>query len=155
MKRLLIIAFSALLFTACSKDKFGSVPEIKYKSISPDIFYSDNTSEFGHPILTIRLRDAEGDFGPLSGNDSSYVYVKNTYVNPAREDSFLFPKIVGIPKKNLDIDVTVDIKSVALGSGLNLPEPVIDTVFFEVYVKDFAKNKSNVVQAGPLYIITP
>lgn len=153
MKFIPAFAFICLLFTGCKKGDFNTVPVISFKSIEPNVFQTDNVTPLGHPMLTITLKDAEGDFGFQDGFDTSYVYVKNTFLIPALEDSFKFPPLSGIDRKNLDVDVSVDLKALALGSGL--PGPNVDTLYFEVYVKDFAKNKSNVVQAGPLYLVTP
>lgn len=153
MKYLLAIIGISLLALGCNKGDFNTVPVITFKSIEPNAFQTDNVTPLGHPMLTITLKDAEGDFGFNDGFDTSYVYVKNMFFNPALEDSFKFPTLSGIDRKNLSVDVSVDLKALALGSGL--PGPNVDTIYFEVYVKDFAKNKSNVVQAGPLYLVTP
>ncbi|HMT96635.1 MAG TPA: hypothetical protein PKC62_08105 [Ferruginibacter sp.] len=153
MKYLLAIIGISLLALGCNKGDFNTVPVITFKSIEPNAFQTDNVTPLGHPMLTITLKDAEGDFGFNDGFDTSYVYVKNMFFTPALEDSFKFPTLSGIDRKNLSVDVSVDLKALALGSGL--PGPNVDTIYFEVYVKDFAKNKSNVVQAGPLYLVTP
>lgn len=153
MKYLLAIIGISLLASGCNKGDFNTVPVITFKSIEPNAFQTDNVTPLGHPMLTITLKDAEGDFGFNDGFDTSYVYVKNMFFTPALEDSFKFPTLSGIDRKNLSVDVSVDLKALALGSGL--PGPNVDTIYFEVYVKDFAKNKSNVVQAGPLYLVTP
>jgi len=133
---------------SCGKDKFNSVPEIKFTSISPNVI--SNSSFPGQIDLTFQLKDAEGDFGVGGGQDSSFVYVKN--ITTSQElDSFKFPVLNGISRKNLDVEVTANILRDAKPS--NIPAPYTDTLYFEIYVKDNAGHKSNVEQAGPLYYI--
>ncbi|MFZ1527724.1 MAG: hypothetical protein WAT19_03175 [Ferruginibacter sp.] len=151
MKKLMCIIAAGVLLIACSKDKFNTVPEIKFKSLSPDFFNGGLITNVVTPQLTIKLTDAEGDFG-----DTSYVYVKNLRNDPVTLDSILFPEIVGISKKNLDVNVTVDFKGghdLLRSPPRPLPRPYYDTVFYEVYVKDQAKNKSNIISVGPVYLL--
>ncbi len=50
------------------------------------------------------------------------------------------------------MDVNVLLRSVLVNSGR--PRPFVDTLYFEVYVTDFAKNKSNVIKTDkPVYLI--
>lgn len=153
MRYILILAVIALGFLGCKKDKFNTVPEIKFKKISPDTWYSNNLTTDG-PVLTFTLTDAEGDFGFNDNADTSYVYVKNITIPPFRLDSLKFPVLTSLSRKNLNVDIEVNIRSV-LANTLGRPRPYTDTLQFEVYVKDFAKNKSNVILAQPLYYITP
>ena len=133
---------------ACNKDKFDSVPVIEYKSITPNAIISGTFPD--RIELAIQLKDAEGDFGLDVNDDTSFVYVKN--ITTSQElDSFKFPVLNGITRKNIDVEVVANILRDAKPS--NIPAPYTDTLFFEVYVKDYAGHKSNVVQAGPLYYI--
>ena len=154
MRYILIFAVIALGFLSCNKDKFNTVPEIKFKNISPDTWYSNNLDPTQGPILTINLTDAEGDFGFKDNSDTSYVYVKNIKVAPFRIDSLKFPILTAISGSKLDVDIEVNLRSV-LAKTIRPLRPYTDTLQFEVYVKDFAKNKSNVLTVGPVYYITP
>lgn len=154
MRYILILAVIALGFLGCKKDKYNTVPEIKFKKISPDTWYSNNFDPTQGPVLTFTLTDAEGDFGFNNNADTSYVYVKNIKVPPFRIDSLKFPVLTSLSRTNLNVDVEVNIRSV-LANTLGRPRPYTDTLQFEVYVKDFAKNKSNVILAQPVYYITP
>ena len=158
--RYLFFAFIACLaFTACNKDKYTSAPQIKFKSITSP-FYSN--SLFDKPILIIELTDAEGDFGFKEGKDTSYVFVKNTR-SPFKLDSFKFPSTLSKAiKKNFKGDVEIDLRGDGTGGSNALPgppptsqRPYTDTVYYEVYVKDFAKHKSNVIRTSdPFLYIT-
>lgn len=154
MRYILIFAVIAMGFLSCNKDKFNTVPEIKFKNISPDTWYSNNLDPTQGPILTINLTDAEGDFGFKDNSDTSYVYVKNIKVPPFRIDSLKFPILTAISGSKIDVDVEVNLRSV-LAKTIRPIRPYTDTLQFEVYVKDFAKNKSNVLTVGPVYYITP
>ena len=139
---ILAVAFAAFC-VSCNKNKYTTAPQIKFKSItSPFIFTLDVKQS---PILTIEITDAEGDIGFKDGKDTSYVYVKNLTIPPFLSDSFQFPKSISTVKgKDFKADVDVAIRSI-LATSANAA-PYTDTLFFEVYVKDFAKNKSNVIR---------
>jgi hypothetical protein len=155
MRYILILAVIALGFLGCKKDKFNTVPEITFKSVSPDTWYTTNLDPT-RPVLTFKLRDAEGDFGFNNNKDTSYVYIKNIKVPPFRIDSLKFPVLSGFSRSNLDVDVEVSINSVLASTYTSgRPRPYTDTLQFEVYVKDFAKNKSNVLLVQPVYFIVP
>lgn len=143
-----------VLFTTCKKDKFTTVPQISFKSISPNVWFTNSTSRPG-PQLTIKLTDTEGDFGFAVGKDSSYVYIKNISFSPFGIDSLEFPDLGNAKRSNLDAEVSFDLlggRGIFYGSGISRRT---DTVYFEIYVKDFAKNKSNVIKSGPLYLVNP
>jgi hypothetical protein len=142
--RYTIISILLLLgFGACKKDNFTTAPQIKFKSISPDFAASNITTvnKESAPKLTIEVTDAEGDLGFIIGKDTSRVYVKNLKSNNI--DSFNFPDLQTGAGKNFKADVVVNLfDALECVSG---PRPRTDTLYFEVYVKDFAKNKSNVI----------
>lgn len=151
MRYILIIAVIAFGFSGCKKDKYNTVPEITFKKIDPNTFSSTNLDPNAGPILTIKLTDAEGDFGFNDNHDTSYVYVKNLSIAPYKQDSLKFPVLTGIEKKNLNIELDVNLRGVLASSTRPLPH--VDTLRFEVYVKDFAKHKSNVIIAEPVYYL--
>lgn len=147
-----MLGLLSIFFVGCEKDKYTSVPQIKFESIEPNpIVFS--TAGGNLPILTIKLTDSEGDFGLRAGSDTSYVYVKNITVPPFKSDSLKFPDLADANRKNLNAEVEVGIKNLMVPSSR--PRPHWDTLYFEVYVRDFAKNKSNVIQAGPVYFYVP
>jgi len=160
--RYLFFAFVACVaFTACNKDKYTSAPQIKFKSITSPF---NSNSLYDKPVLIIELTDLEGDFGFKEGKDTSYVFVKNTR-SPFRLDSFKFPSTLSKAiKKNFKGDVEIDLRGDGTAGSNALPgpppagfrRPYTDTVYYEVYVKDFAKHKSNVIKTSdPFLYITP
>ena len=105
--------------------------------------------------MSFQLWDAEGDFGFQDGKDTSYVYVK-TYLNniPRGEDSLKFPSLPGINRSNLNVDINVLLSTLLITySDLNVPQT--DTFTFDVYVRDFANNKSNTITTDPVYYYVP
>ena len=152
MRYTLLFTIAILGFTACKKDKYTSAPQISFKSIEPDVWDNSNLNPTAGPILKFHLTDAEGDFGFQNGKDTSYAYIKNITIPPYKIDSVKFPVLPNQIKKNLSVDVEVLIRSVLANSGR--PRPYVDTLYFEVYVKDFAKNKSNVIVTDkPVYLV--
>ena len=150
---LLILILIAGL-AACKKDKFTTAPQISYKSIQNN--YISANIPIGPPngqqppILTIHVTDSEGDIGFVDNADSAYIYVKNLLAN--RRDSFKFPDLRGISGKNFACDVDIDLTRL-MQPGPR-PAPKTDTLYFETYVKDFAKNKSNTIVSGdPVYFV--
>ena len=153
MRYILSIAAVVMLFSACKKDKFTTVPQISFKSVKPSTAFSNipfNQQQI--PVLTINVTDAEGDLGFNTGKDTSMIYLKNLL--NGKQDSLLLPNISTAATKNFQGDVAVDLSSV-LGPSTR-PRPKTDTLYFEVYIKDFAKNKSNVIKTSdPVFYITP
>ena len=132
MRTTFLLAFLILVFSACKKDKFTTAPQISYKSISPiDISFSTNAI----PILTFSITDAEGDL-----DNTAYIYITNKLTN--RFDSLPFPIIQSSSKKDFKADVEVELN---LGHNCTPVSNVTDSIYYEIYVKDAAKNKSNII----------
>jgi hypothetical protein len=157
------------IIAGCGKASSDGVPEIKFKKVTEE--FRTNVSvtapEYVAPTLTIQLRDANGDFGFEDGKDTSYIYVKNISVPPFKSDSFKFPEILkklpkGTLKNFVDVDISLNGNNSGVGSlaYLRFTAPttgrIVDSSFYEVYVKDFKKNKSNVIITDkPLLVIRP
>ncbi|MEO6538937.1 MAG: hypothetical protein ABIT07_01350 [Ferruginibacter sp.] len=154
MRILLCIAVLLLMLSSCKKDKYTTAPQIKFNSIKPNVAFSNSLDPNSGPVLSIQLTDREGDFG-FSIKDTSYVYVKNITIVPNKTDSFKFPAgLSSVNRKDLNVEVNVLINSVLQTS--NRPNrPYTDTLYFEVYVQDFAKNKSNIITTSPVFYISP
>lgn len=148
MKYILFTLCLTFLFYSCKKSDGNSAPEIKFKKVTSPYVNSSGTT----PILTLSVKDADGDFGFTNGADSSFVFIKNISYSPFKLDSFKFPSNLGTANiVNSWVQVEVEInKSGNLGlnpiSGSTRQSPKVDTIFFEVYMKDFKKNKSNVIR---------
>jgi hypothetical protein len=152
MYKVILFIVICFVFVSCKKENYTTQPQISFLSITPSTWYSDNPSLTG-PQLSFKLTDAEGDFG-FQDTSISFVYIRleNDTLNPP--DSLAFPNIPIPNKSNLNVEVSVDIAT-ALPPP-HFPRPFTDSLHFELYVKDFAGNKSNVIKSTtPFYFITP
>jgi hypothetical protein len=152
MRYSLLFAIAILFFTACKKDKYTTAPQITFKSFRPA--EGSNYSQAGDPpIMVLEVTDAEGDLGFISTTEQSKVYVKNTLTGKV-DSSYVFPDLRSISKSNFKANIEVGLFSVMGGRPTtpSLPRPYQDTLHFEVYVKDFAKNKSNVILTDKQFI---
>lgn len=153
MRNTIIIFIISLIAVSCGKDKYTSAPQIQFKSVSPNRVSSGviiGSPEI--PLITLNVTDAEGDLGFKTGKDTSYIYIKNLLIN--RLDSFVLPDIESVTTKNFQADIRINTFDILRGSSR--PRPKVDTLYFEIYVKDFAKNKSNVITTrDPIFYVTP
>lgn len=152
MRASLFLAITFFIFTSCNKDKYTTAPQIKFKSISPDFAASNLTTvnKESAPKLTIEITDAEGDIGFIAGKDTSLIFIKN--LKSGNLDSFLLPDIKTSSVKNFKGDVVVNLFDALDCIDPGPIRPRTDTTFYEVYVTDFAKNKSNVIRTDkPVY----
>ena len=160
MSKYISILFLTVVLMSCKKDKYTTAPQISFISLSPDYFNSINLYNSG-PVLSLQLTDAEGDLGLRSYEDTCFVYVKNLSVPKITDsvpfyetDSIPFPDLSGIASpKNMNVRMDVELRNIRYSDNPN--RPFTDTIFFEVYVKDFAGNKSNLIKTPtPLYLVT-
>ncbi|MBP9097996.1 MAG: hypothetical protein KBF74_04210 [Ferruginibacter sp.] len=135
------------IFSACKKDKFTTQPQIEYKSVDPNYTSIDLGAVI--PDITFKVTDLEGDLGLKAGSDTAFIYLDNrlTGVNH-KFDSLPFPDLKLSAGKRFEGEVKVSINKVLRCIPLPNGAQHIDTLYFDIYVKDFAKNKSNVITTG-------
>ncbi|HSN59439.1 MAG TPA: hypothetical protein VLR49_00785 [Ferruginibacter sp.] len=152
MRNTLFIVCLLFVFSACKKDKFTTIPQIKFVNLTPDVASSDiliTQKEFA-PKLIFKITDAEGDFGSTSLDDSSMIYVKHLLTNNI--DSFRFPNLQAATKKDFNAEITINLFDALECYSPGPARPRTDTIFYEFYVQDAKKNKSNIVRTEkPLY----
>ncbi len=147
MRYSLLFTLVILVFTACKKDKFTTAPQIKFKKLSHNAVNLSPTSAV--PVITLNVTDAEGDLGKNS-TDTAFIYMKNLLTNDF--DSLPFPDLQTAGKSNFQADVDITITKVLKCRSLPGNPLHTDTLYFEFYIKDFAKNKSNVITTPePVY----
>lgn len=144
MRNSILLLFVFIVFASCKKDKFTTAPQLKFVSVQPS-FTTDNLGSTV-PTLTFEITDQEGDIGFRNGLDTSFIYMKNNLTG--NFDSLAFPDLETAGKSSFQAEVTI-----SLGKVLKCkPQPGgiehTDTLFFDIYVTDFAKNKSNVMTSG-------
>ena len=141
--RLISSLILIMLLFSCNKDKFSDEPKITFKEFDRA---EGSTQDFvgSAPHIIIEVTDGNGDLGLIPNKDTALVFIKNLLTN--KLDSFPFPNIGSSGTKNLKCEVKVSLLETMPGRSLPTSQrPYMDTIFFEVYVTDFAKNKSNVI----------
>ncbi len=162
MRYLIIAILVSAIFFSCKKSDGNSAPKVKFKSITEEIFGGGSSATGIRPILVLEVSDDDGDLGFNEGKDTSYIFIKNLTVAPFRIDSFKFPASLSqLPKSTFKSfqDVEIDLNK----NTNRMAYPLItstsgarDTAFYEVYVRDFGKNKSNVIKTDkPLVFVIP
>lgn len=155
MRNTIIIFFISFIAVSCGKDKYTTTPQIKYKSVNPNVLRSNiPNGQQTVPQLTIELTDSEGDLGFTSGKDTAFVYIRSIInsLPDIQVDSFIMPDLKSVSTKNFQAEMLITPPF----KRSTLPSPKTDTLTYEIYVKDFAKNKSNVITTGdPVYYIIP
>ena len=146
-----VIILLSILLISCGKDRFTVEPQIEFKKFKPNIFYSSTTMNQveKQPYIIFELRDGDGDIG-FSDEDTSKIVIKN--VSTGKESQYKFPDFGG-KTKDLQTDMEIGLFDVMGAIPKTLPRPYTDTISFEVYVRDHAGHKSNVIHAAPFYYV--
>ena len=151
MRYTFLFTIAILFFTACKKDKYTTAPQISYRSINPNIVLTNIPFGQPMPVLTLNITDAEGDLG-LTDTDTSKIFIKNL-VTGKIDSTLLFPDLSGGTSKKFKADIEITLNTAIILEGTTRPSPKIDTLFYEVYIKDFAKNMSNIIRTtDPVFI---
>ena len=142
MRFTLVLVILVLAIVGCKKDKFTTAPQIRFLSVDPNYARSDLTPSQSYlaPKITLEITDAEGDFGYRENTDTSLVYLKNLKTDLL--DSLIFPDIRLSGTKNFKAEIEVNLFKTL---RCLIPGPRVDTLYYEVYITDFAGNKSNVI----------
>ena len=151
--RLFIICFAIVVLAGCGKDKFTTAPQIKFQSLNPNAWRAGNTSVDKDiaPKIKIRLTDAEGDVGFKPDSDTSWIFIRRT--NNTTWDSLRLPAI-SFTGKSFQADVEINIFEMMRYGNCPAGGSDLDTMYFELYLQDFAKNKSNTITTeDPVYYI--
>lgn len=156
MKNILALLIVSILVSSCDKDEFTTAPQIKFISINPNFAQREGLTNLSPnvPKLTIEVTDAEGDIGGLDFTDSSLIVVRNLKSNNV--DEFRFPDLTRAQKPNFKAEITINLFSALDCVFSPVPGVRTDTIFYEIYVQDAKKNKSNVIiSTDPLFYRCP
>ncbi|RYG98490.1 MAG: hypothetical protein EON58_06995 [Alphaproteobacteria bacterium] len=151
MKFIVAIFCIAIIFSSCGKDKFTTEPQVRLKQVTNTrVAFTDGPEV--QPRIIFEVTDGDGDLG-LTDTSAARIYVKNLLTN--KEDSFNFPTLDRVAQKDFKAEVEVGLYS--LLGGTSLVRPRTDTLVFELYVRDLARHKSNVIvtSSDPVYFFTP
>ena len=144
--KILVTLFAFCFFTGCSKDKYATKPQLKYKSVNTNVLNRNQTVTF-----TLEVTDAEGDL-----QDSIWVQevVKNCPTGGGTTH-YKMPEFTAV--KNLKGDIQV---CYSYGINLNCPdifEPKCigrnDSATFKFWIQDKEKNVSDTVSSEEVVIV--
>ncbi len=152
MKAKLLIAGLILIgLAACTKDKFNTVPQLKFKSVSTNVLYPDQAIQF-----KLEYTDKEGDIQDsiyiekitrnCSSSNFSGLYAIPTDVPEVKDSkgemiiTFAYGVNLGYPA----------IKEPACGTASN---PINDSCVFRFALKDKANNVSDTISSPEIVLI--
>lgn len=140
MRYIVLVAFFIFLFASCSKDKFNTIPSLKYKNANTNILSRGQTL-----VLTLSFTDAEGDL-----TDS--IAVQEVVSKPCANGNgfianYAIPEFPTGKNQKGDILVTFSYNDVNPKCERN------DTALFKFVLKDKAQNKSDTAVSEPIVII--
>lgn len=144
MRYFIACALFAFVFSSCKKDNYTTAPQIAYISVNPN-YVDGRVTNTPDARVNFEIRDGEGDIGLNAGKDTSFIYMRNLLTND--EDSLrLFPDLTTVTTKNFKAVISASLGKVTKckprpGGGYHT-----DTLYFEIYVRDFKRNKSNVIK---------
>ncbi|RYY65312.1 MAG: hypothetical protein EOO13_17385 [Chitinophagaceae bacterium] len=146
MKNVLLFVCLFTVLASCKKDKFETVPQIEFTDMKNSVqtrnLLSNERDQAA--ILVMKVTDAEGDFGSNTPEDSSWIVIKHLLSN--RVDSVRFPDLSRAPKTNFDAEVSVNLFDFTECFDPGPLRPRVDTIFYDVYIRDQKNHKSNTIR---------
>lgn len=145
MKNTLLIVCLLVGIASCKKDKFTTDPQVSFVDVKQNVMTRNLFSNEKHlaPILILKVTDAEGDFGSSSSTDSSWIVIKHLLSNNI--DSLRFPDLSRAPKNNFEAEVSVNLFDFTECYSPGPVTPRVDTIFYDVYIRDSKNHKSNII----------
>jgi hypothetical protein len=154
MKRIIAITLFTAVLVACNKDKFQTKPQIKIKSVTPNIVPVNGTVS-----VILQFTDKEGDV-----SDSIIVVRERT-----NQKSPIIPAIIQTPipsfpnstEGEIQVFMPYQTSQTALIAGIpaipipgtgNPPEKEPDTLSLKFVVRDKAGNKSDTASTSVIVI---
>jgi hypothetical protein len=148
---LVLMATATLILGACKKKaNIGTSPIITYQRLVPNTVQSGSAKDTVNIIFTIQ--DGDGDIGNDPQTGVHDIYLKDSRSN--QENPYFLPTIPSdaiIPGEGINAACTLRVYA-SLFLLLRPDHPDGDTLDYEIYVKDKAGHKSNVIKTDKIYI---
>lgn len=149
----IFIVLLSVLSTSCKKKKKGSViPSIGFIELTPNTVRSGNSEDT--VFIRFKITDGDADLGNTIGSNLADIYVKDS--RDTTENGYYFPTI---PKEvlanNAGVTGECTLKvyaSLFLIKRSDIAHENGDTLHYDIYVKDRAQHKSNVIKTPDIYI---
>lgn len=143
MRYPIILTIFIFLLTGCEKDKFSTVPQLKFESVNTKELHNGEVITF-----TLSFTDAEGDL-----SDSLYVeQFEPRCVNSRLKRMYKLPDFPTSKNQEGEILVTFGYN---VNGAIPLRTPQCnrnDTATFKFVLKDKAQNKSDTISSDPIII---
>ena len=147
MKNVFFVAFALIVigFATCIRPPdYPIIPRIAFVRMTKNTLKQGNTSS-DSLRLTLSFEDGDGDIG---SSDSLNVFLTDTRQSGATPESFRMPFVPEQGAKNGisgEISLLLYTTCCLPGCGSQLNKPV-DSLFYNIYIKDRAEHKSNVIR---------
>ena len=154
-----ILLFSTLVvaFAACiSPPDYPIQPEIKFLGLSKNVMRQGLLGIEDSLFLSFSFTDGDGDLGNLGqGKDSVNIFLTDKRTNQPSE-RFRIPYV---PEQGAGNGISGDIRLLLFTTCCNVLPPCeasttkpIDTLIYEISIKDRAGHESNKILTAPIYL---
>ena len=154
-----ILLFSTLVvaFAACiSPPDYPIQPEIKFIGLSKNVMRQGLLGIEDSLFLSFSFTDGDGDLGSLGqGKDSVNIFLTDKRTNQPSE-RFRIPYV---PEQGAGNGISGDIRLLLFTTCCNVLPPCeastskpIDTLIYEISIKDRAGHESNKILTAPIYL---
>ena len=155
--KILLYLLLAAAFAMCIRPPDYPVePQIEFVGMTKTTMRQGFGSE-DSVYYTLSFTDGDGDLGGVSGKDSLNVYITDKRNNKPVEQTFRIPFVPEAGAKN---GISGEIRFLMFTTCCLSLEPCIatpsrpsDTLSYDIYIKDRAGHKSNVVQTKPIILL--
>ena len=148
MRNTIIIAVISLMIIGCTKDKFTTKPQLKFKKVNKDVFATGDEL-----IITLSFTDKEGD---LPGKFFIQRVTPSCLADTIFKDSTILPDFPVSPSLEGDIIVNYSVGTNNGHAGIMTLAPgecnSSDTCFFKFVLADKAGNKSDTAVSSIIVI---
>lgn len=156
----LLFGFIILTIAACVRPPdYPIEPQIKFTSLSKNTMRQGQLGTEDSLFVTFSFTDGDGDLGTADSNkDTSKIL--NIFLTDKRDNKpaerFRIPYI---PEQGAGNGISGDIRLLLFTTCCNVLPPCeasttkpIDTLVYEIYIKDRAGHESNRIQTAPIYL---